>query len=124
VQIAGTLAASDKAPLQGTEALPGEQLADAIEEAFDYRGDITVELKTGELLEGYVFDRDSRAARFRMIAKPAGGKRAVRYSEVARLAFSGRDMADGKSWEAWVRKYAERKAAGESNIELVPEAIE
>ena len=33
-------------------------------------------------------------------------------------------MADGRSWEAWVKKYAERKAAGEKNIELVPEAID
>ena len=46
----------------------------------------------------------------------------VSYAEIARLAFTGRDMADGRSWEAWVRKYAERKAAGEKNIELVPEA--
>jgi hopanoid biosynthesis associated radical SAM protein HpnH len=124
VQIAGALAAPAKPPLQGTEVVPGQQLADAIEEAFDYRGDITLELKTGERLEGYIFDRDTRAARLRMIVKPAGGKRAVTYSEIARLTFSGRDMADGRSWEAWVRKYAERKAAGETNIELVPEAID
>src|SRR5206468_3335620 len=123
VQIAGALAAPAKLPLQGTE-VAGQKLADAVEEAFDYRGDVTIELRTGERLEGYIFDRDARAARLRMMVKPAGGKRAVSYSEIARLTFTGRDMADGRSWEAWVRKYADRKAAGETNIELVPEAID
>ena len=33
-------------------------------------------------------------------------------------------MADGRSWEAWVKKYAERKAAGETNIELLPESLD
>ena len=41
--------------------------------------------------------------------KPDGGKLTVRYSDIERLAFTGRDMADGRSWEAWVKKYAERK---------------
>ena len=48
----------------------------------------------------------------------------VSYSDVAQLSFTGRDMADGRSWEAWVKKYSERKAAGEKNIELVPEMID
>ena len=55
----------------------------------------------------------------------AGGQKiTVRYSDVVQLSFTGRDMADGRSWEAWVKKYAERKAAGEKNIELVPEMID
>ncbi len=45
-------------------------------------------------------------------------------NDIEQLSFTGRDMADGRSWEAWVKKYAERKAAGENNIELVPEAID
>jgi len=43
---------------------------------------------------------------------------------VVRISFTGRDMADGRSWEVRVGKYAERKAAGEKNIELVPETID
>ena len=54
----------------------------------------------------------------------AGQRVTVSYSDVAQLSFTGRDMADGRSWEAWVKKYAERKAAGEKNIELVPEMID
>ena len=37
----------------------------------------------------------------------------IPYSDIAALAFTGRDTAAGKSWEAWVKKYVEKKAAGE-----------
>jgi hypothetical protein len=83
---------------------------------------VTLHLKNGSLVEGYLFDRDPNAGSLRIMVK--GRKQTVRYDEIEQLAFTGRDMADGRSWEAWVRKYAERKAAGESNIELVPEAID
>ena len=49
---------------------------------------------------------------------------AVPYSDIAGLAFTGRDTAAGKSWEAWVKKYMEKKAAGESNIEIKPEKLD
>ena len=42
----------------------------------------------------------------------------VSYSEIARLEFTGRDTAAGKSWETWVKKYVDKKKAGESNIRL------
>ena len=109
--------------LKGTEvAAPGE-LAAAIEQAFDYRGDVTISLVNGERLEGYIFDRSVARSTMRILT-PAGKRATVRYSDVAQLSFTGRDMADGRSWEAWVKKYAERKAAGEKNIELVPEMID
>ena len=53
-----------------------------------------------------------------------GRKMTLKYADVEQIAFTGRDMADGRSWEAWIKKYAERKAAGEKNIELLPEAID
>ena len=106
--------------LKGTDVVAADKLADAIEQAFDYRGDVTVTLRTGDRLEGYIFDRD-RAASIVRIMNKAGQRVTVKYVDVAQLSFTGRDMADGRSWEAWVKKYAERKAAGEKNIELVPE---
>ena len=48
----------------------------------------------------------------------------IRYSEIGGIAFTGRDTASGKSWDAWVKKYLEKKAAGEKNIELVPENLD
>ena len=103
-------------------------MADGIEQAFDYRGDVTITLHNGERLEGYIFDREKKAgvvaSTMRIMTKPAGRKITVKYTDVAQLSFTGRDMADGRSWEAWIKKYAERKAAGEQNIELVPETID
>ena len=43
--------------LKGTDVAAPDQLAAAIEQAFDYRGDVTMTLKNGERLEGYIFDR-------------------------------------------------------------------
>ena len=56
--------------------------------------------------------------------KNEGRKLTVEQSEIEELSFTGRDMADGRSFEAWVKKYAEKKAAGETNIELVPEQLD
>ncbi len=40
------------------------------------------------------------------------------------MAFTGRDTAAGKSYEAWVKKYWEKRAKGEKNISIEPEALE
>jgi len=105
-----------------------EDLRSALEEAFDYRGDVTITRKDGTLVEGYVFDRRSGATLaesvVRLIPQNSSQKIAIAYSEIAALAFTGRDTAAGKSWEAWVRKYWEKKAAGEKGIALEPENLE
>src|SRR5215471_12984784 len=103
-------------------------LRTALEEAFDYRGDVTITRRDGTRVEGYVFDRRSGATLaesvVRVIPQNGSGKVSISYSEIAGLAFTGRDTAAGKSWEAWVRKYWEKKAAGEKGIALEPEALE
>jgi len=105
-----------------------DDLFHALEEAFDYRGDVSITRKDGSRVEGYIFDRRKGATLassvVRMIPQNSLEKISVRYSEIAALAFTGRDTAAGKSWEAWVRKYWERKAAGEKGIALEPEALE
>lgn len=93
-----------------------------LEEAFSYRGDITLTLKDGRTVEGYLFDR--RPGVVRLMPKDGTGKVAVAQAEIAGLAFSGRDTAAGKSWEAWVKKYFEKKAAGETGIGLEPEMLD
>lgn len=105
-----------------------EDLRSALEEAFDYRGDVTITRKDGTLVEGYIFDRRSGATLaesvVRLIPQNSSQKIAIPYSEIAALAFTGRDTAAGKSWEAWMRKYWEKKAAGEKGIALEPESLE
>ena len=63
-----------------------------------------------------------------MLGPPDAEKRArqtsIAYSDIAALAFTGRDTAAGKSWDAWVKKYREKKAAGEKSIGLEPEKLE
>jgi hypothetical protein len=109
--------------------LAGEDdLREALEKAFDYRGDVTLTLKSGELIEAYIFNRlsgPSLADSYVQYFTPsANDKRKVSYAEIARLEFSGKDRAAGKHWEAWVEKYNAKKAAGEKNIALVPEALD
>jgi hypothetical protein len=104
------------------------ELRVALEQAFDYRGDVTITLKSGETIIGYVFDRrpgKSLADSFvRVLPQESQQKRDIAYANIAALAFTGRDTAAGKSWEAWVKKYWEKKAAGESNIGLLPDEQE
>ena len=103
-------------------------LRDALEKAFDYRGDVTITRKDGTKVEGYIFDRRNGATLadsvVRLIPANSTEKTSIPYSDIAALAFTGRDTAAGKSWEAWVRKYWERKAAGEKGIALEPETLE
>lgn len=105
-----------------------EELRVVLEQAFDYRGDVTIALKDGTKVEGYIFDRQtgrSLADSFvRVIPADRNVKISIAYFDIAGLAFTGRDAAAGKSWEAWVKKYMERKAAGEQNIELKPDSLD
>lgn len=105
-----------------------EDLRAGLEKAFDYRGDVTVTKKDGTVVEGYLFDRRAGVTLYdsyvRIMPREAPAKITVRYSEIAGLAFSGRDTAAGKSWEAWVKKYVEKKAAGETGIEIKPEQLD
>ena len=104
------------------------EICEALEKAFDYRGDITVTLKDGSKVEGYLFDRrqgPTLAQSFiRIIPMNNVGKVNVAYADVAALAFTGRDTAAGKTFEAWVKKYWEKKAAGETNIQIEPENLD
>src|SRR5271165_3152973 len=103
-------------PELATEA----ELRDALEKAFDYRGDVTITRKDGSKVEGYIFDRRQgetlETSVVRLFPKDSGEKVAIGYADIAALSFSGRDTAAGKSFEAWVRKYWEKKAAGEQSI--------
>lgn len=104
------------------------EVLDALEKAFDYRGDVTITCKDGSVIEGYIFDRKQGATLaesvVRLFPKDAAEKRTIRYSEIAGLSFTGKDRAAGASWEAWVKKWNEKKAAGEKGFGLHPEALD
>ena len=103
-------------------------LARAIEAAFDYRGDVTVTRRsTGESVEGYVFDRTSGppgpGSVIRMIPAGGEGRLTIPCSDIAQIRFSGRDTAEGKSFETWVKNYLRRKLTGEE-ASLRPDPLE
>jgi hypothetical protein len=103
-------------------------LREALDKAFDYRGNITVHLHDGGKLEGYVFDRhaapDLRASYVRIIPIADRLKIKISYADVRSLEFTGKDTAAGKSFESWVAKYWAKKAAGEKNIQIEPESLD
>ena len=109
-------------------ASPAE-IRSALDKAFDYRGDVTITLRNGSKIEGYVFDRRSDGqtldeCHVRVFPKDKSEKVSIYYSDIARLEFTGRDTAEGKSFELWVRKYRERKARGEKSLSLEPEPLD
>jgi hypothetical protein len=93
-------------------ASPAEA-TEAIELAFDYRGDVTIQLKSGVRVEGYVFNRNSKgpAPSLDLFPRDAPEVRSILYSDIESIAFTGKDTASGKSWEAWItKKESERRA--------------
>lgn len=102
-------------PLQSEEAI-----REALEKAFDYRGDVRITRRDGTVVDGYLYDRRTGRTLADSLVRllPADGspRVSIPYSDVAALKFSDRDPAAGKSWEAWVRKYWEKKAVGESAV--------
>ncbi len=82
------------------------ELAEAVELAFDYRGDVTVSLKSGESLSGYLFNRQVSGPDSSLEVFPSDSSQArhIRYDQIATIAFTGEDTATGKSWETWIAK--------------------
>ena len=89
-----------------------DTLEDQIEAAFDYRGNVTLTLKDGTAVHGFIFNREFA---------PKAGKAFVElyvdeqpkpatYSiaNIQSIALTGENTATGKSWEDWVAKKAGR----------------
>jgi hypothetical protein len=102
-------------------------LKSALEKAFDFRGDVTITLKSGEKIEAYIFNRQTGATLaeswVQYFAPNAPDKKKLSYADIGRLEF-GKDRAAGKHWEDWVRTWNEKKVAGEKGIALHPDALE
>ncbi len=89
--------------VQGDEAM----LREAIGHACDYRGDVTIHLKGGEQVIGYVFDRkeDIPEPYVKIFLANQSVASSVQYQDIAELEFSGEDTAFGRSWEDWAKKW-------------------
>jgi hypothetical protein len=115
--------------LQGwiPEIATEHDVREALEKAFDYRGDVTLTCKDGTKVEGYIYDRRQghtlATSLVRILPADGSPRRSISFADIAGLNFSGRDTAAGKGWEAWVRKYWQKKSAGEQAA-IEPEALE
>ncbi len=91
----------------------GVTLDEVVDLAFDYRGDVTLDLRDGSVLVGYLFNRDAEAAvPYVQLVSADGASRTIPYAEIGRIRFTGKDTAAGASWEAWKERKAAEKAAG------------
>ena len=82
------------------------ELYDALEKAFDYRGDITITTQDNKQIVGYIFNRETKAPEPFIELYPADKDEKIKvfYKDVAGLSFSGVDTAAGKSWAVWLEK--------------------
>jgi hypothetical protein len=114
-----------------TDSVDGDDAAllrAAVARAVDFRGDVTLALRDGTVVEGFAFDARLGAAAapaegecIRILPVDSNERRAVPLAQIARLSFTGKDAASGKSWENWIRRYAAKKLAGEAaSIESEP----
>src|SRR5574340_318243 len=66
-----------------------EELRQALDTAFNYRGDVTITRKDGSKIEGYVFDRRTGTTLensvIRVMPKDTDEKLSIAYSEIAAL---------------------------------------
>ena len=89
------------------------ETAEAVDLAFDYRGDVTLSLRSGESVAGYLFNRqvsgDDSYLELFPVDQPSPQR--IAYQSIESIAFTGEDTANGKSWEAWVsKKDSDRRA--------------
>jgi hypothetical protein len=89
-------------------------LADVIEHAFDYRGNVTIERQDGREIVGYVFNREARAPDpyIQLYDADGNGPLTLPYREIRAIRFTGRDTAAGNSYAAWLARKEAAKAEG------------
>ena len=88
-------------------------LGQALDLAFDYRGDVMVRLHDGRTVEGYIFDRRRLPEpSIRMIPKESDVRMVINDRDITRLEVTGKDTAAGKSFENWVKRYVDSKLKG------------
>lgn len=94
--------------LQGQVVYPcsQEELLRVIGWAFDYRGDVTLELISGESVCGYLFNQitDGSGGCIEIFQPDNPTPLKVSICDIRGIHFTGPDTASGQSWEAWVQK--------------------
>lgn len=89
-------------------------LAEVIDRAFDYRGDVTLIRTDGSEIVGYLFNRSRDAAEpfVQVFERGEDHARTIPYAEIRAIRFTGKDTAAGNSYAAWRRS----RDAGKSGV--------
>ena len=110
--------------LEGWVPELGESLTlpQVIDLAFDYRGNTIVVKVDGTEVEGYIFNRNSEAPEpfIQMFDLAGNGPIRIRYAEIRNIRFTGRDMAAGNSWQAWLERKEKEKAEKAARLDTGP----
>jgi transcriptional antiterminator Rof (Rho-off) len=90
-----------------------EDLEKVLEIAFEYRGDVTITLKSGDKLVAYIFNRVTNVPEPYIECYPRNEeeRRAIPFKEIVGVAFTGIDTAAGRSWDSWLKKNEDKKKA-------------
>lgn len=93
------------------------ELEKQIEAAYDYRGHVTVKLKDGGIVEGFIFNRQFSNPKLpqdnfvELYLKGSAEHRLLKISQIDSVALTGEDFAAGKSYEDYLKKKAAEKKA-------------
>jgi hypothetical protein len=112
---------ADSGSIEGRVFTPAteQEKAEAIELAFDYRGDVTLGLASGESIVGFLFNRHTSGEHpfVEFFPEDDPSPRTIAYASITSIAFTGEDTASGKSWEAWASKKESERRAEAARVE-------
>lgn len=88
-----------------------------IEEAFHYRGHVTITLTNDQVIEGFVYNREFENKNLPedqfvdLYLKGSAEPKRLQISQVQSISLTGEDHAAGKSYEEWLAKHKDKKKA-------------
>ena len=88
-----------------------------IEEAFSYRGHVTLTLTSGKEVVGFLFNREfdnpnlEKDQFVEVFLQGSGNREMFAVADLQSVSLTGKDCAAGKSYEEWLEKQAAKKAS-------------
>ena len=83
------------APAATPPRADADRIAELVERAFHYRGDVTLQTDDGSAVTGYLFNRNNRVSDpfAQLFEAETGREVSVLYRSVTRVLFTGRDAS-------------------------------
>ncbi len=87
-----------------------------IDAAYDFRGHVTIKLKDGKTVEGFIFNRQFKNPKLKrdnfieVVLKGSGDKAEIDIGTVLSVEITGEDCAEGNSYANYLKKKAAEAA--------------